>query len=211
MVGLNPTQRISSQIAEALRLRGLRGDETRPAGPRRTRARRVPEPELRARQYPHELSGGLRQRVLIAIALAGRPKVIVADEPTSALDVTVQKRILDHLTGLVRETGISLIIITHDLAVAADRADRVVVMQTGRVVEEGDPRAILVAPREQYTKKLIAAAPGLAHGGQLVPRYVVDRGSLPAPILTLQGVTKTFRVTSPTGGHHDFQALSRSR
>ncbi len=208
MVGLNPTARISSQIGEALRLRGLRGDEIHQQVLAELEHAGVPEPQLRARQYPHELSGGLRQRVLIAIALAGRPKVIVADEPTSALDVTVQKRILDHLVGLVRETGISLIIITHDLAVAADRADRVVVMQTGRVVEEGDPHTILVAPREQYTKQLIAAAPGLAHGGQLVPRYVVDRGSLPAPILTLSGVTKTFRVTSPTGGHHDFQALS---
>jgi len=208
MVGLNPTQRISSQIAEALRLRGLRGDEIHQQVLAELEHAGVPEPELRARQYPHELSGGLRQRVLIAIALAGRPKVIVADEPTSALDVTVQKRILDHLVGLVRGTGISLMIITHDLAVAADRADRVVVMQTGRVVEEGDPRTILVVPREQYTKQLIAAAPGLAHGGRLAPRYVVDRGSLPAPILTLQGVTKTFRVTSPTGGHHNFQALS---
>jgi peptide/nickel transport system ATP-binding protein len=146
--------------------------------------------------------------VLIAIALAARPKVIIADEPTSALDVTVQRRILDHLTKLVRETGISLVVITHDLAVAADRADRVVVMQSGRVVEQGDPRTILVAPREEYTKQLIAAAPGLAHGGQLVPRFTVARDALPEPILTLTDVTKTFRVTSPTGGHHDFHALA---
>ena len=208
MVGLNPTLRIHSQIAEAVRLRGVRGDEVDAEVIALLEQAGVPEPELRARQYPHELSGGLRQRVLIAIALAGRPKLLIADEPTSALDVTVQKRILDHLTSLVRDTGISLVIITHDLAVAADRADRVVVMQAGRIVEQGDPRTILVAPRQDYTRQLIAAAPGLAHGGRLVPRYEVRRDNLPASVLTLAGVTKSFRVKSPTGGHYDFQALS---
>jgi ABC-type glutathione transport system ATPase component len=208
MVGLNPTARIGTQIAEAVRLRGVSGDEVQVEVIAALRQAGVPEPELRARQYPHELSGGLRQRVLIAIALAGRPKLIIADEPTSALDVTVQKRILDHLTKLVRDTGISLVIITHDLAVAADRADRVVVMQAGRIVEQGDPRTILVSPRQLYTKQLIAAAPGLAHGGRLVPRYEVRREEVPPPILTLTGVTKSFRVSSPAGGHHDFQALS---
>jgi ABC-type glutathione transport system ATPase component len=208
MVGLNPTSRIGNQIAEAVRLRGVRREDARVEVIAALEQAGVPEPELRARQYPHELSGGLRQRVLIAIALAGRPKLLIADEPTSALDVTVQKRILDHLATLVRETGTSLLVITHDLAVAADRADRVIVMQTGRIVEEGVPRTILVSPRQAYTKQLIAAAPGLAHGGRLVPRYEVQRETLPAPILTLTGVTKTFRVTAPTGGHSDFQALS---
>ncbi|WP_375502436.1 dipeptide ABC transporter ATP-binding protein [uncultured Jatrophihabitans sp.] len=208
MVGLNPTQRIGNQIAEAVRLRGVPRDEVRAEIIAVLEQAGVPDPELRARQYPHELSGGLRQRVLIAIALAGHPKIIIADEPTSALDVTVQKRILDHLTNLVRDTGISLVIITHDLAVAADRADRVVVMQAGRVVEEGEPRTILVRPRRDYTRQLIAAAPGLAHGGELVPRYEVRRDTLPAPILSLTGVTKSFRVTLPTGGHDNFQALS---
>ena len=208
MVGLNPTLRIGTQVAEALRLRGLRDDELHQGVLAELGQAGIPEPELRAQQYPHELSGGLRQRVLIAIALAGRPKVIVADEPTSALDVTVQKRILDHLIGLVRETGTALLIITHDLAVAADRADRVVVLQGGRVAEQGDPGTILVAPREEYTRRLIAAAPGLGRGQRLVPRYVVKPDELPAPILTLSGVTKAFRVKSPTGGHHAFQALS---
>lgn len=208
MVSLNPTLRIGNQIAEGVRLRGVEGDEVGRQVIAALEQAGVPEPELRARQYPHELSGGLRQRVLIAIALSGRPQLLIADEPTSALDVTVQKRILDHLTGLVRDTGTSLLIITHDLAVAADRADRVIVMQTGRVVEEGHPRKILVSPRQQYTRQLIDAAPGLAHGGRLIPRYQVQRDSLPTPILTLSGVTKTFRVSSPTGGRHDFQALS---
>lgn len=171
MVGLDPTQRIGSQVAEAVRLRGVPKpsvdaevlDALEQAG--------VDDPPLRARQYPHELSGGLRQRVLIAIALAGQPELILADEPTSALDVTVQRRILDHLEQLVRSRGISLAIITHDLAVATDRADRIVVMRDGAVVEEGEPADILSAPRAEYTRTLIDAAPGLAHGGELVARH----------------------------------------
>ncbi|MBL7253362.1 nickel ABC transporter ATP-binding protein NikE [Paractinoplanes lichenicola] len=154
MVGLNPTQRVGAQVAEAVRLRGGSHTEAlaflEEAG--------VPDPEMRARQYPHELSGGLRQRVLIAIALAGKPKLIIADEPTSALDVTVQKRILDHLEGLVRGQGIALLIITHDLAVAADRADRIAVMRDGRKVEEGNPGQILHFPAEPYTRRLVEAA-----------------------------------------------------
>ncbi|GAA2849518.1 ABC transporter ATP-binding protein [Actinoplanes cyaneus] len=207
MVGLNPTKRIGAQIAEAVKLRGIGG----PAVPRQVldhlAQAGVPEPELRARQYPHELSGGLRQRVLIAIALAGRPKLIIADEPTSALDVTVQKRILDHLGGLVREQGISLLIITHDLAVAADRADRVVVMRQGRKVDEGDPATILTAPREGYTRQLIAAAPRLAHHGQLQAHFDVRDEPAPDPILTLTGVGKTFAVDDPRRGRRGFNAL----
>ncbi len=173
MVSLNPTKRIGPQIAEVVKLHGDPGVDVDAEVIEFLQQAGVPDPELRVRQYPHELSGGLRQRVLIAIALAGRPKLIIADEPTSALDVTVQKQILDHLGGLVRDHGISLLIITHDLAVAAERADRVIVMQHGRKVEEGDPTTILVSPRQAYTKQLIAAAPGLAHGGQIVPRFDV--------------------------------------
>jgi peptide/nickel transport system ATP-binding protein len=207
MVGLNPTKRIGSQVGEVVRLRGVTGREQDEEILEFLREAGVPDPERRARQYPHELSGGLRQRVLIAIALAGRPKLIIADEPTSALDVTVQKRILDHLEGLVRDQGISLLIITHDLAVAADRADRVVVMQHGRKVEEGDPRTILVAPREPYTKRLIAAAPGLAHGGRIAPRFDVREQASPEPILVLQGVSKTFGSNNPRRGERGFNAL----
>ncbi|MBL7499832.1 ABC transporter ATP-binding protein [Frankia sp. CNm7] len=207
MVGLNPTRRVGAQIGEAVKLRGVRGPAVGAEVLELLGQAGVPEPELRARQYPHELSGGLRQRVLIAIALAGRPKLIIADEPTSALDVTVEKRILDHLTGLVREQGISLLLITHDLAVAADRADRVVVMRDGRIVEQGDPRVILGSPREDYTRQLIAAAPGLAHGGRVVPRFDVRDQPAPEPILTLTGVSKTFGAGDARRGQRGFNAL----
>lgn len=207
MVGLNPTKRIGAQIAEAVKLRGVVGPAAAAEVIEHLTEAGVPEPALRARQYPHELSGGLRQRVLIAIALAGRPKLIIADEPTSALDVTVQKRILDHLTALVRERGTALLIITHDLAVAADRADRVVVMRHGRKVDEGDPRTILTAPREGYTRQLIAAAPRLAHQGQLPAHFDVRDQPAPDPILTLTAVGKTFAVTDPRRGRRGFNAL----
>jgi peptide/nickel transport system ATP-binding protein len=209
MVGLNPTKRVGEQIAEVVKLRGIHGAAAYAEVWEFLDQAGVPDPELRARQYPHELSGGLRQRALIAIALAGRPKLIIADEPTSALDVTVQKRILDHLSGLVREQGISLLIITHDLAIAADRADRVLVMQHGRKVEEGDPRTILTVPRQHYTRQLIAAAPRLAHGGRIVPRFDVRTSEPPEPILTLTEVSKTFSVTDLRHGRRGFNALDR--
>jgi ABC-type glutathione transport system ATPase component len=207
MVGLNPTKRIGAQVAEGVELRGITGAQVDADVLEFLGQAGVSDAELRVRQYPHELSGGLRQRVLIAIALAGRPKLIIADEPTSALDVTVQKRILDHLGGLVRDQGISLVIITHDLAIAADRADRVLVMQDGHKVEEGDPHRILVAPRQAYTKQLIAAAPGLAHGGRVVPRFDVGGQGQPEPILTLTGVSKTFGTHDPRRGQRGFNAL----
>jgi len=204
MVGLNPTKRIGAQIAEAVKLRRAVGSRAGAEALDYLAQAGVPDPALRARQYPHELSGGLRQRALIAIALAGRPKLIIADEPTSALDVTVQKRILDHLGGLVREQGISLLIITHDLAVAADRADRVTVLRHGRKVEEGDPRTILTTPRERYTRQLISAAPRLSHGGRVRPRF-----DEPEPILTLTDVSKTFPAGDPRRGGRGFNALDR--
>ncbi|MFT4050756.1 MAG: ABC transporter ATP-binding protein [Microbacterium sp.] len=161
---LNPTQRIGHQVAEALRLRGVPKPQLDAEVIAALQTAGIDDAAGRARQYPHELSGGLRQRVLIAIALAGDPDVIVADEPTSALDVTVQRRILDHLDRLVRERGIGLVIITHDLGVAADHADRVVVMQHGSIVEEGPALEVLAAAQTDYTRRLVAAAPGLKGG-----------------------------------------------
>lgn len=195
MVGLNPTQRIGAQVAEAVRQRGIRGPRVDAEVLDILRTAGLDDPEQRIGRYPHELSGGQRQRVLIAIALAGRPELIIADEPTSALDVTVQARILDHLESLVRDTGTALLIVTHDLAVAADRADRVVVMREGRIVEEGSPTDILVDPADDYTRQLIAAAPALAHGGVIEPRFVLSPDAIEVddPILELDSVTKVFR------------------
>ena len=199
MTALNPVMRVGKQIAEAIRVhhRALNSAEVaRRVVEALTRAS-VPEPELRARQYPHELSGGLRQRVLIAMAIAagdgvggnfgepgdgakleaggsqtrpydgenknrtGSGRLLIADEPTTALDVTVQKQILELLMGLRRDLGLSLIFITHDLAVVAQVADRLAVMYAGRVVEEGPTMEVLRAPRHPYTEGLLRASPQL--------------------------------------------------
>lgn len=171
-VSLNPTMRIGRQIGEAVeRAHGRRGPSLDADVLDLMTQVGLDQPVLRARQYPHELSGGMRQRVLIAIALAGAPDLIIADEPTSALDATVQKRVLDHLETLVKARGIAMLIITHDLGVAADRADRVVVMQAGRIVEEGAPAHILSQPGHGYTRTLVAAAPGFRRP---VPRVAAD-------------------------------------
>ncbi|GAA1972865.1 ABC transporter ATP-binding protein [Microbacterium pumilum] len=194
-VSLNPTQRIGHQVGEAVKLRGVPRPLVDAAVIEVLEQAGIEDPVARARQYPHELSGGLRQRVLIAIALAGQPDVIVADEPTSALDVTVQRRILDHLDRLVRERGIALVIITHDLGVAADRADRVVVMREGKVVEHGPSLEVLAAPRTEYTRSLVAAAPGLT-----TPVPPPPTSGDTAVLVRWEDVTKDFAL--PAGGAH---------
>jgi peptide/nickel transport system ATP-binding protein len=187
MSNLNPVARIGRQVAETLVVHGL-------ASRRDAAARAVeilgeaglPDPERRARQYPHEFSGGMRQRVLVAIALACRPQLLVADEPTSALDVTVQQQILDRLEVLTREFGTALLLITHDLGLAADRADRVVVMSQGRVVETGRAQQVLTAPQHEYTRRLVAAAPALPAGAE-------------PPVLQVESVSKEYRVRGSRG------------
>ena len=163
MSNLNPVAKIGSQIAETLLAHGL---ATRRNVDRRVvetlAAAGLPNAEERAKQYPHEFSGGMRQRALIAIGLACNPKLLIADEPTSALDVTVQKTILDQLSRMTGELGTAVMLITHDLGLAAERASRVVVMNRGRIVEQGPARQILEDPQQPYTQALVKAAPSVA-------------------------------------------------
>ena len=173
---LNPVKTIGAQVGEILRLHtGLH--RTAVASRVIALLERVglSDPALRARQYPHELSGGMRQRVLIAIAVALKPALIIADEPTSALDVTVQRRVLDLIDELRREDGTAVLFVTHDLGVAADRADRIVVMQGGRIQEAGDTARVLAAPESAYTRKLLADAPAF-RTGRRAPRAAVEAG-----------------------------------
>ncbi|WP_315580448.1 ABC transporter ATP-binding protein [uncultured Actinomyces sp.] len=163
MSNLNPVLRIGTQVKEALLANNIVPRSE--AGERVTELLEqagLPDGQRRAKQYPHEFSGGMRQRVLIAIGLASRPKLLIADEPTSALDVTVQRRILDHLETLTKEMGTAVLFITHDLGLAAERAEQLVVMHRGRIVESGPALEILQHPQHPYTKRLVSAAPSLA-------------------------------------------------
>jgi ABC-type dipeptide/oligopeptide/nickel transport system ATPase component len=162
MTALNPVMTIGAQIAEALTVHGK-------ASRRDARARavelldsvRIPDAVRRVRDYPHQLSGGMRQRVMIAIALACRPPLVIADEPTTALDVTIQAQILDLMRDLQARLDLALLLITHDFGVIAEMADRVAVMYRGRVVEDGPVRQVLRDPHHDYTRALLAAVPGM--------------------------------------------------
>ncbi|SPM34177.1 ABC-type microcin C transport system, duplicated ATPase component YejF [Mycobacterium rhizamassiliense] len=160
MANLNPVWKVGFQIREALRANTDGRDARRRAVELLAEAG-MPEPAKQAGKYPHQLSGGMCQRALIAIGLAGRPQLLIADEPTSALDVTVQRQVLDHLQHLTDEMGTALLLITHDLALAAERAESVVVVHRGVVVESGAAQSILRKPQHEYTRKLVAAAPSL--------------------------------------------------
>lgn len=187
MTNLNPVWKVGFQISEALRAN---------TDGRRDRRRVVellaqagmPDAAKQADKYPHQLSGGMCQRALIAIGLAGRPQLLIADEPTSALDVTVQRQVLDHLARLTDELGTALLLITHDLALAAERAERVVVVHRGVVVESGAARTILREPQHEYTQRLVAAAPSLARPSRPAAARADD-------ILVASDLTKVYRAS----------------
>ena len=241
MSNLNPVWSIGFQVKEALRANGLAGvaddrlahlmaEHTEHTGDAQKAAPSaggridvdeqvallleqagLPEASRRAKQYPHEFSGGMRQRALIAIGLAARPDLLIADEPTSALDVTVQRRILDHLQTLVRELGTAMLFITHDLGLAAERAEHIVVMHRGRVVESGPSLEVLQDPRHPYTQRLVKAAPSLAsrriesahaRGIQVTDDELLGASlgtSATEEILRVEHLTKVFEVRGAKG------------
>ena len=165
MTALNPVMRVGGQIAEALIVHGTSRADANARAVELLEAVRIPDAARRARDYPHQLSGGMRQRVMIAIALACRPPLIIADEPTTALDVTIQAQVLDLMRELKARFNLALLLITHDFGVIAEMADRVAVMYKGKLVEEGPVRQILRDPQHEYTRNLLAAVPGM-RGGQ---------------------------------------------
>ena len=189
MTALNPVHPIGAQVAETLRLRGVPRREAMAVA--RDRLDRVGLSAIGLDRYPHELSGGQRQRVCIAMAIARRPRLLIADEPTTALDVTTQATILDLLRGLVAEEGMAMILVTHDLGVVAGMADRVAVMRAGRVVETGPTRDVLGAPREAYTRDLLAAS-------RPAPRAA--RPVSATPVLEARDLRRTYRGTRAVDG-----------
>ena len=180
MTSLNPVLRVGLQIEEVLRLhRGLSKREARAAGVALLGEVGIPEPDQRFDAYPHQMSGGMLQRVMIAIALSCEPRLLIADEPTTALDVTVQAQILDLLASLQRRHGMALLLITHDLGVIAEVCDRVAVMYGGQIVETGTTQDILTRPEHPYTQGLLASLPGI--GGRDV-RLNPIAGTVPSPL-----------------------------
>ena len=195
MTNLNPVWTIGQQITEALAVNHIaKGKAAKARACELLAEAGMPEPEKHFNQYPHEFSGGMCQRALIAIGLHARPALLIADEPTSALDVTVQKQILDHLEGLIENLDTAVLLITHDLGLAAERATRVIVMQHGHIVEQGPSREILTNPQHPYTKKLIAAAPSLAAQRSETRHHKSSDSGL--TLLQVKGVTKRFLLPS---------------
>ncbi|WP_405219760.1 ABC transporter ATP-binding protein [Agrococcus sp. Ld7] len=215
MSNLNPVAKIGTQVAETLLAHGLANRKNVTEKVVETlEAAGLPDAAARAKQYPHEFSGGMRQRALIAIGLACRPQLLIADEPTSALDVTVQRTILDQLDSMTRELGTSVLLITHDLGLAAERASQVVVMHRGRVVEQGPARQILEDPQHPYTQSLVRAAPSVAMARLRPADFATKDRDAAAPaeaessaretIVEFENVTKEFPVR---GSREPFKAV----
>jgi peptide/nickel transport system ATP-binding protein len=187
---LNPVWKVGFQIREALRANDL--SDTKQRSLRLLEEAGMPDPPTQARRYPHQLSGGMCQRALIAIGLAGRPRLLIADEPTSALDVTVQRQVLDHLQKLAAELGTAVLLITHDLALAGERAEELIVMHRGQVVETGATQSLLNDPQHPYTRKLVNAAPSAQPRASTAPAVEASDGG---DLLTGTDLTKTYRST----------------
>ncbi|MEU2086909.1 ABC transporter ATP-binding protein [Nocardia beijingensis] len=206
MSNLNPVWKIGFQIRETLEANGIaKGKAAARRAVELLEEAGMPDAERRVNQYPHEFSGGMRQRALIAIGLSCRPKLLIADEPTSALDVTVQRQILDHLERLTAELGTAVLLITHDLGLAAERAEHLVVMYRGRVVESGPALRILRDPQHLYTKRLVSSAPSLAAQRRSAVRrraeihdqavqVAVAEPELADDVLVAEHLRKTFRI-----------------
>jgi peptide/nickel transport system ATP-binding protein len=218
MSNLNPVWKIGFQVKETLRANGL------PSGPQDVAKvlseAGLPDAASRANQYPHEFSGGMRQRALIAIGLSCRPRLLIADEPTSALDVTVQRQILDHLDTMTEELGTAVLLITHDLGLAAERAHKVIVMYKGQVVEAGPALELLTNPRHPYTQKLVASAPSIASRriesakkagieteDLLAP--AAPKGASPDRVIEVEDLTKVFKIRGSWGKSTDFTAVDK--
>ncbi|MCU1632611.1 MAG: gsiA3 [Micrococcaceae bacterium] len=218
MSNLNPVWKIGFQVKETLKANGL------PSGTQDVAKvlseAGLPDAESRANQYPHEFSGGMRQRALIAIGLSCRPRLLIADEPTSALDVTVQRQILDHLDTMTEELGTAVLLITHDLGLAAERAHKVIVMYKGQVVEAGPALELLTNPRHPYTQKLVASAPSIASRRiESAKRAGIETRDLLAPavvkaasldtVIEVEDLTKVFKIRGSWGRSTDFTAVDK--
>ncbi|MBE0008905.1 MULTISPECIES: ABC transporter ATP-binding protein [unclassified Arthrobacter] len=218
MSNLNPVWKIGFQVKETLRTNGLPHGKKDVAQVLAEAG--LPDAESRANQYPHEFSGGMRQRALIAIGLSCRPRLLIADEPTSALDVTVQRQILDHLDSMTRDLGTAVLLITHDLGLAAERAHKVIVMYKGKVVEAGPAMELLTNPRHAYTQKLVASAPslasrriesakklGVATTEVLAPEEPAADGGAVDKVIEVKDLTKVFKIRGSWGKSTDFKAV----
>jgi oligopeptide/dipeptide ABC transporter ATP-binding protein len=191
---LNPVFTIGDQIAEVFKIHhGLKTEEAKENAIENLRIVGIPNPESKAKAYPHELSGGQAQRVMIAMALALNPQLLIADEPTTALDVTIQAQILDLIIGLKEQKGTAVILITHDLGVVAEMADRVAVMYAGKIVETADVRTLFKSPSHPYTQGLIASVPVL---GEESDDLAVIPGAVPNLIDLPSGCTFAERCTA---------------